>query len=374
MAGYTVDIVSDANEVEPEMKEIGMSYYTPPNSKKINIHYIQELGNFYQYPSSNLRSERLFGLANELMMINKYDLIIGWYMIPYGKIAVDLSLIYNLKSLIIHGGSDLLTLSKHTNLKHTISYTLKFSTAILSANNEKIQDILIQLGADKNKIHKINKALPLPNYFDKRKKNISIEKITKIAQSEIQINYKNDLELENFFKISSKYKAFKFPIIVMYGKVGQGKQTIEILRILNEIKVRGIKFNFIGIFCGSRIELCQSLEYFINKTNLLSSSIILPPIAPWLVPGILEKANIGLCSEISFGVLNHLPILPREMIKFGVIPILSEDLYKSPFYEWIFEDKINALVAHNNDFEYTITELLENDINGEAEKRCFKYL
>lgn len=362
MVGHIIDVVSDANEVEAEMKEIGIKYKMPKNSKKINIHYIKKLDHFYQYPGSNLRSERLFGLASDLISKHNYDLIIGWYMIPYGKISVDLGLIYNIKSLIVHGGSDLLTLSKHKNLRHTISYILKHSTAIITANNRRIHNMLIGFGADNSKIINLNRAFPLPKYITEKSKTLSIKKITEIVQDEIQTNYKSDTDLQDIFKITSKYRTFSYPTIILYGKVGEGKKTIEILRILNELKERGLKFNFIGLFCGSRKELYKSLNYFLNNTNLLNRSIILPPIAPWLIPSILDKVDIGICSEVSFGVLNHMPILPREMIKFGIVPIVSEDIYKSPFYKWIIQDEMNALVAHKNDFEKPITKLITSDL------------
>ncbi|KGO95109.1 glycosyltransferase family protein [Flavobacterium subsaxonicum] len=360
--GHFVDLLSDCLEVEPTMRDLLFSDYNGFTDSKLNFHYPTQLGKFVQFPSSSLRMERLIGKAIQLTSLNKYDLIIGWYIIPYAYVALKASKLNNIKLMIIHGGSDIMTLSEHEDLKFLIKDILSNADIIITANNEITQSKLIELGASKSQFAVLPRGLPLPIYH-KNKENESLETLCSKILDEITISFQYDHEIKALFNQTSAYKKPSGTVFTIYGKVSSGKSTNEILKSLNLLAEEGHDFTLIGAFCGERDCLKSSLEFVTSHPELLRRSILLPAVAPWIIPILLAHADVGICSEFNYGVVNHYSIIPREMMNAGLALIVSRDIANSPFYKWILKEHTNTLVVDNPAcFTSIFSQILEDDL------------
>lgn len=369
-----VHLLTDGLEVENTMKTLLMDVLSPKKKSSLKIYYPTPLGKFNQFPKSDLRTERLIGKGMELATNNDYGLIIGWYMIPYGLVAQKLSISFNIPMIIIHGGSDLSTLARHNNLKFIVKDIFENSRHIITANSEEIINEILSFGINKSKILLLKKGFPLPNYHLSPSRKISLQKICNLAINEVSKTFINSQEqLELFYNIS-KYKKLNGPIFILYGKVSQGKNTINLLKCFDRLAKENYSFGLIGIFCGTKENVYSCTKYVYTNKELYSKSIILPPLSPWIIPEVLSKADVGVCCEIDFGVLMHFSILPREVINAGLALIISKELATSPFYKSILYDKLNAIIVDKDKSFYDyFKKLIDNPTLVNELKKTSKF-
>jgi hypothetical protein len=229
----------------------------------------------------------------------------------------------------------------------------------LTADSPFVRRRLAKLNIGNEKLLTIKKAIPLPKYHS-HTNVISLREICSKVRNEIResANYSNELKIR--FLTTAKYKKQAGASIIFYGKNGTGKRTKQILLALEKLASTGFEFRIISIFCGRHTDVMEDLNFILSSPHLSKRSICLPPLAPWIVPGLLKSSDIGICGESNFSVAGHLSILPIEMLNSGLALVTSKDMLQAPFYRWTLRQNLNVVVAHNDNYYTPLRLLLEN--------------
>jgi nucleotide-binding universal stress UspA family protein len=353
--GHSVDFLTDCDEIASSMRTHGHQLVSSYAFTRITP---EPIGAFEHFPQSGLRTQRLFGRAYSLAREREYDAVIGWYLLPYGSVAAAVASKFKLPLILVHGGSDLNTLSLHPDLREAISSCLGEAALILTASSKDVVEKLMSLDAKETAIRSVERAFPLPDYY--RSDNYTdFQAVAAQVRSELAASMQGDVELRDLFQLLSKPKALPRPTIVHYGKQSGSKRSIQILQALDRLASEGVEFGYIGLCYGSRDSVLASLK-FLRDSSLAGRSIVLPAVHPALVPAVLRSADVGICIEESaFGVPNHLSVIPREMWAEGIAVVLSRELTCAPFLRWVAHGGVNVQICPPHKEYETIRQLLE---------------
>lgn len=356
-AGHVVELLSDANEVEPVMRTYGGRLVAQRGYRPLQP---QPIGQFEHFPISTLRTERLLGAGLRRAREVTYDGVIGWYLLPYGSVASQLAAALDVPLILVHGGSDIHTLSRHPDLREAVANTLRGARAVLTASSKTLVSKLASLGAPAGAIEQLESAFPLPP-FHYEPAGISFEEVVSAVREDVAESFSSDPELRDAFLAVSEHKELPRPVFIQYGKVSAAKRSEEAIRDLARLASDGEQFGFIGLCCGRRESVLRTLRA-LAASPLARQAIVLPAIDPALVPVALREADIGLCLEDGFGVPSHLSVMPREMWNAGLAVVMSLSLTRQPFFRWVAQPDLNVRVCGNGRIYPVCTELLGNPL------------
>lgn len=198
--------------------------------------------------------------AREIIIKQKIDIIIGWYLFPFALSAIEVGNAMNIPVVIQHAGSDI---HKLLNLKineqiDVVNQLNKSSMVLFYPNTEKI---LVTLGLKNLVSHE--PLIPKSYFMDKD---------------------------ENRNKIKENNGRY-----IVLGAKNKSKNYDVIKELSQKEKV------YIDWFGVGEI---YSSQYF-NAYR---------PVAPWSIPELLRKYNGVIYSENNFKVATHLSRVPIEAI------------------------------------------------------------
>lgn len=359
-AGHDVDLLTDAQEVEASMRLYGGDHHPSIEPTKLpRLFSPSPIGNFEHFPKSTLRTERLIGKALELLNKKKYDLIVGWYLMPYGFVAYTASVATCTPYALVHGGSDIMTLAEHADIYYLTKLILARAAFIITASNELVQKRLLEIGGQHLKLRPIARGLPLASCH-------RLDSHLAFCETDLENIFEHycevvdDHELLTKFQATCKWVDSAGPTVILYGKASTGKRTFSTIKSLALLAEQGLEFRFICLLSGSKSNVLGALKLFEENPSLLNQSIVMPGVHPAIVPRLLKSCDIGLCLEECFGVPNHLSIVPREMMNAGIACITSKSLLSQPFYKWILRDKLNVIATEVGDFQGAAKSLISS--------------
>nr|WP_272931908.1 glycosyltransferase [Pseudomonas syringae] len=352
--GYQVDFLSNRQEVLDGYKQIG---FEEKECQRLNFIDIEPLLDCFHIPSSSLFFERLAGKALILMQTNNYDLIVGWYLFPYGSVASYISKISRVNFVLLHAGSDINRLARHTCLKAMAAQDLKSASAIITPDDSSVIDRLLELGATRENIKVFNRGMKIIKHNDECVKSFPrfINELRETVVSSI-VWFRWDSINEYW----GKKIIYPKKVFCTYGKVSESKKIKEIIQAVDNIQL-DIEFYLVIILAGEVEELSAIYSVLRYCKAAAMRIIFLPPVSIGILHDLLAVCDAGICIEENFQITNHLSRRPRELMCFSAVPIVSKDFLNLPYYRDILIPNENCMVVDSaKELEVVIPELVKN--------------
>jgi len=317
--GHEVHVVTNAWEVESEYRETIESGDLDGNYQPKGI-YVHNTDPFIEptyIPYSKPYTEKITSLAIDIIKEYDLQLIDSWYILPYVISGFLAKTITGKPQIMRHAGSDIARLLTSPYLETLFVSLFKKVDKIVTYPSMK--EKFLTLGIAEEKL-----------FYNTK---VSVD--TRVFHPEVQpFNLSRYIEKE----INS------CPIITYIGKIGTTKGVYELAEAASQLKE-----DFLLLFiCGGKG--LKRFKETVNKMNLQDKTLFINFLPPWKIPSVIKTSTCVVVPERDFPVVQHTPILPREVMAVGKCLILSEELYLKRVFKDIKDDE-NVVVVNPKNIE-----------------------
>lgn len=295
--GCEVHVVTNAWEVENDYRENIEASELDGNYQPKGV-YVHNTDPFIEpsyIPYSKPYTEKLASLAIDIIKEYDLQLIDSWYILPYVISGFLAKTITGKSQVMRHAGSDMSRLLSSPYLGTLFTSIFERIDKIITYPSMKERFMSLRIPEEK---------LFLNN-------KVSID--TKAFNPEVK---PVDLSLYTDKDISG------LPIITYIGKVWVTKGIYELAEAASKIKE---EFVLLLITKGKGLDRFKET---IRKFGLEDRTLFIDFVPPWKIPSIIKRSTCVVVPERDFPVVQHTPILPREVIAVGKCLILSGELYE----------------------------------------------
>ncbi|MBI2472016.1 MAG: glycosyltransferase [Planctomycetes bacterium] len=293
--GHEVHIVTNAWEVESSYREQidaeDLSFNFQP--KNVHVHNTDPFIEPAYIPYSKPYTEKIASLAIDIIKEYDLQLIDSWYILPYvisGFLAKTLT---GKPQIMRHAGSDMSRLLSSPYLGTL--FTSIFGKVDKIVTYPSMRERFLSLGIPEEKLFYNTKVSIDTKAFNPEVKPIDLSLYTN--------------------------RNINLPIITYIGKTGITKGIYELAEASSKIKD-----DFLLLFVSKGRDLDKFKET-IKKLGLQDKTLFIDFVPPWKIPSIIKRSTCVLIPERDFPVIQHTPILPREVMAVGKCMILSNELY-----------------------------------------------
>lgn len=302
--GHNCNIVSDCQERDDKtlLSFDDLKYLQPEN-----VHLFSTAKTSTWESEKEFRTERISDLAIRTIGYEGSDIIVGWYLIPYGVSASLASKYTDVPFVLQHAGSDMKRFFSSQNLK----------------------SFLI------NQVDSAKGIMAYPSYYPSFKQ---LNKNTFLHNPKIDIS---GFEDSPDFEKPSELKGKK--IITFLGKMSETKGAIDLLNAYEKI---GESEEFALIYVGDgrkKKELGESV-----KKKKFKNVYIYPSIPTWKVPGLLRSSDVFFVGERDFYVQKHFSRKAMEAIVCKTPLLISSEVKNKGVYRNLV-DKVNCIEINPKD-------------------------
>jgi glycosyltransferase involved in cell wall biosynthesis len=291
--GHSVTVLTNADEVEPEYRmalterdqKLLRGYRI---AEGITVHSTKIDSRHVFIPQTNPAFSKLLNMGLKLTNCSKPDLIFGWYIEPYGVVAMVLSEITGIPYVIRHAGSDIGRLMLTDQL--STLFGLVFAKAQFVLTSERHHELFKKSGVLAERfLLPVSSRLPGDVFYPPQAKSLD-----------------------------------KGVLIGMYGKVGKAKGTLSALQAISELRSYRIPVRFEAHWGG------REMDYYLSRLDELASPhdhIDLKGFVPhWEIADFLRRCHIVLFLESKFSIPFHTPGVPFEVWSCGAHLITTAEI------------------------------------------------
>ncbi len=370
LKGHEIYVVSNAQEVEPNYRQVWFGD---------DKHVLDDLLNGAKYgqlqpvkensyvPWAAPYTTQLLGASIEILSSTKIDLIYASYFEPYGVVGGILAKDFKVPLFVRHAGSDLGKLSMNTNLASTYRYFLSTASAIFT--NRKSISVVERLDAlltdDAPRISLLPSTLP--PYFFSSTGRLNIELVDQATKDLIPVLPESNFSRCLNHGLQSRFREDS-PTIGFYGKVGDVKGTLVLLRSLQRLAASSLEFNVLGLIGGREDQLAAVADLLDSDPELASRCKLMPFVAPWRIPQFLARCDVVCCLENNFPIAFHAPRMAREAFAAGKCVLLSSEATDRLAFGNSISNENNALVVSASKFEDDLISALSYAIRDKSER------
>lgn len=366
VAGHSIDVISNA-----EAMEYGFRQMTMEADREIEgfrqrggtIHNVESVPIQSYIPWAPPFLSQMLGAGLDSIKRAPPDIIIGWYLEPYGVAASILGKMYNIPVVLRHAGSDLGRLRNVSTLGLAYDTFLSEAAAVITGKNAKTEEILKQAGVRDDAIFRAKGRALHRSFYDS---SSDFDLPALVTRSEEWFsNY--GFDEDTYQKLVAWNRAGlenDDPAIGSYGKIAEVKGTYNLIDALESLASKGTKVAYRALWSATANRFAHAFKYLSQKESLRGRSIVLPPVAPWRVPGFIRSCSAVAFLENRFPITFHAPQVPREVIACASPLILSGEIYEKVYFSSQLVDRINVLKVDDPEdvaqLERRIAELLES--------------
>ena len=355
-AGHEVDVVTNAREAEASVRALmtpsdderlraleGAGQEGPPDARpgRVRVHHTSPLPRTAYMPWAEPFVSKLFGLGVELARSNRFDLVLGWYLEPYGMAAGMVAEATGLPLVLRHAGSDINRLARHPDLQPGYRWLLGRADRILTG--PRSARLLVDLGAKAATLRMTGTAM-LPDYFDEPAAPIQLAEVAGQAAAALgQAGLSAEASEALVANLTSLSHRLPAPVVGVCGKVASSKGSYDLVAALERLAADGVGFTLLGALGGQEELFAPFLEALVATRHLRSRAVILPLVAPWRMPGLFDACDLVCVLERRFDVPVHRTRLPEEVLRRGRTLLLSGEIAASLHFSAKLEDRNNYL-------------------------------
>jgi len=349
-AGHDIHIVTNSHLTAPTNKiAIGGENLRHP---AVKLHRISELGSNSFIPWARPDLSQLIGRSLALATQEKLDLIVGWYLEPFGVAAAYVASLTGLPLAIIHAGSDIGRLAENPDLHHTYRMVIETAKHVVVAG-DTAKAKLQKLGLRENQIITA-KTAPVPSQGAKNNAVDLFGLLSEACSEEWMSDFYADTSPE-FRRFIFRYRPNEnllketTPIVGIFGKMHPAKGIDLLLRASKSLQHHtDEQFRILVNLSGDEDKLCdffQAIET--DLPDILSRIIFCPLVHPALMPKLLRSCDIVCVLDHLFKVTPHQPQMIREALNAGAALVASrESVEKSGLSKFLI-DRINYLLVED---------------------------
>jgi glycosyltransferase involved in cell wall biosynthesis len=338
--GHRVFVVTNAAEVEPEFRQMLL----PGDAERLEARHSEGYVRCFQthpvpvgsyLPWAQPYTSKLFGLGLSVIEEHGCDLVVGWYLEPYGLVAAQLSATAGTPLVLRHAGSDVGRLAQHQDLRSAYVWALRRADRVLTTPSSS--DLLAELGADRSRQTFLEGSRP-PPYFRPDPDPLDLDDVRRRGASWWDAV---GLGAEGGERAAH---ALETPTIGLYGKVGETKGSFDLLTALDDLARAGRAFNFLAMVGGHRRSLQDFVERVRRSPALAERSTLIPFLAPWHVPSFLRRCDLTCFVERGFPIAVHAPRIPEEIMLMGSCLVCSREVAAKQYFAPSLVDGRNHLL------------------------------
>lgn len=347
--GHNVTVLTNAEEVElgfrqyfTEDDHLEMTARHGPGS--LRIVSTSPLRPYDYLPWANPYWSKLFGAGHRLLTEGPpYDVIVGWYLEPFGGVAAALATTFQIPLTIVCEGSDIGRLADHPDLAAAFTFAIKSAQyVVVNTHNADGISAVKRLGATDQQL--VNRtATRLPPVYRAAGQALDLNELL-LSSGEFLAQYAVSAKAKALLHEMQEREISDEPLVAMFGKVGRSKGTFVLLEALARL---GEACPQLVLAAAGTMKMIDHLLLEIEQHSILKSRAwVLPPIPPWKIPGFIKAADIACFLENDFPITFHAPSLVREILASGRTLLCTEEMAsKSIFSADLAHDKNVALIA-----------------------------
>jgi glycosyltransferase involved in cell wall biosynthesis len=333
-AGHEVQVVTNAAEAEPAARATFgpgdedrlHAFGRPVGPGSITVHLTRSVAAGVYLPWAKPFGSQLFGVGAHLAAVRRFDLIVGWYLEPYGLAAGHVAQATGTPLALRHAGSDTGRLSRHPDLGHAYRWLLSRADWVLTGPRNR--DRLISLGARAGSLIDITRGL-VPDYFAEPVSSIEdlLEELGRpLRQSIRDLKLRRGIQsllLANFDRAGELLGRVRVGIC---GKVGPTKGSHDLIQALELLLDGGADLTLLGAVGGPTPLLEDFFEAVAATRRLRDRALLFPYLAPWRMPAFFDSCTVFCQLERHFDVQLHRSRVPEEVLTRGRPLVLSAEI------------------------------------------------
>jgi glycosyltransferase involved in cell wall biosynthesis len=309
--GHRVAVVSNAQEVEPEYRQIISendisNLYGFRKQNAVDILYTGIDPSHFFIPRGNPVVTKLIAAGLTRITHSRPNFIFAFYFEPYALCAWALSKMTGVPFVLRHAGSDLGRLMKSTALAETYRRILIDASAIATSEGHF-------------------------NYF--KELGVRPERLLRAAEQRLpgDVFYPTPMPPADALRLGS------------YGKVGRAKGTFQLLDTLGALREKKVCYSFTAHWGGQQLQLIHSI---IEEKQFTSTEVkLLPLLPPWRVPEFIRSCHIIFFLESGFSIEHHTPSVPLEVLACGRYLVVTREIaVKSQYQDYLLPDRNCSIV------------------------------
>ena len=239
-------------------------------------------------PQYDPKTEKLLNMGMQLIRQQKFDLIYGWYFLPYASAAYLLSEIFTIPFVLQHAGSDFTQLYPNKDLRHYIDTVIRASAGVLTYPKTK-------------------------EYFEERKQHTLLVQKRPPPDIYSPVGHRADFMAE--FDIRCDLAS----TFLCLGKFSVAKGFYQLIEAF-----RSIENATLLILCPNKKAV---------GVDLPKNVILLDCVSPWRIPAIIRSVKAVIVPEWNFNVDLHRSGVPIESLLCGRTAIVSNQIIGH--YGWL---------------------------------------
>jgi glycosyltransferase involved in cell wall biosynthesis len=347
--GIEVHVVTNAEEVEPEFRILDEPWdpTLPPDPRRLAgerlaIHCTASADQPSYIPWATPFVSKLAALATRVIEQHGADLIYSYYLEPYAVAAYLTASWTGVPFGVRHAGSDVGRLMLDPAVRTAYTKILPAADYVFAA--ESTYRRFLRLGVDLERLYQAPRAALPERYFHPHATPLDVnallaalaERAPVTAYSEAHRPY-----CERPFDPTQ-------PTIGIYGKVGEVKGSLDLVRALGRLHRDGCPFNLLALTQGHASRMRAFLQA-VAENGLIAHTWVLPFIPHWYVPNFIRACTAVCFLERSFPITMHQPIVPREVIACGTALVLSREIAAKQPYRDVLQHGENVFLADPRD-------------------------
>jgi glycosyltransferase involved in cell wall biosynthesis len=311
--GHEVFVVTNADEVEPEYR----AWFGAGDRERLEIQvpgggtvrvrssHAWDERQYAHVPAGNPAAAKLAAMAAEVVRGHDCELILSFYLEPYGVAANLASAWTGCPFVVRHSGSDRYRLMGHPDLGLAYKEVLRAATAVLTSGSD-----LAGFGIPEER------RVPAPGSY------IPAEFSPTAAPLELNALIAQ-VAADRPAAVLNPAKLTRLPVLGIYGKFGPQKGTLDLLRAVAALRRRGTALQLVMLGGGAR---WPGIEAAIEEYGIGDMTWRLPYIAPWRVPGFIRACDAVCFLEHGFDISEHQPGVAAEVMACGTPLIVSGEI------------------------------------------------
>jgi glycosyltransferase involved in cell wall biosynthesis len=356
-AGHEVFVVTNADEVEPEYRirffgddeDRLQARFPDGGSVRVRSAHEWDARQYAHVPAGNPAAAKLAAMATEVVREHDCDVIVAFYLEPYG-VAANLASAWTGRPFVVrHAGSDRYRLMTHPDLGLAYKEVLRAASGVLSAGTD-----LSGFGIPAERVLTAPGSYT-PALFTPDAAPLDLNALVS------QLSAEGFPGLLNVAMLTED-----LPKLGIYGKFGPTKGTLDLLRTVALLRETGTCLQLVMLGGGTG---WPAVEAAIRELGIADITWRLPFVAPWRVPGFIRACDVIGFLEHGFAIKAHRPGIPAEVMACGTPMILSREIAeKQSCAEDLVDGRNYYLIADPADHE-ALASVIRRAIADRAESQ-----
>ncbi|MBO6756341.1 MAG: hypothetical protein JJ902_08450 [Roseibium sp.] len=348
-AGHSLDVLTNANAMPIGFRQMFLprdDVSLVSGEESMHLQNIDEVPPQSYIPWAPPYFSQLMSYCLESVEKNRPDVIVGWYLEPYGMVASVIGQMFGVPVVLRHAGSDIGRMRNLGGLKGFYDWALSQAAQVITGRNQDAIEILRSAGVSETAIVRC-RGRRLCDSFSQRHEDFDLRTVLEHSVDWFS-RYRLDPETLNALNEWNQSSLdCDGPVIGTYGKIAEVKGTYHLLDALEQLAERGDAFCYRGIWSATPYRLQHALRYLHQKPSLKGRVTILPPVAPWRIPAFIRSCSTVAFLENRFPIEFHGPQVPREVLACKRPLLLSREIFNKVYFKDQLAEEVNVMVIED---------------------------